>query len=139
MNQRKQQIMRKILDNIFRSKKLSIIVPLIISTVLYLLFVFFGNSEHKTSLAIKTPVLSIICFFGVFLVFFVQIKVSMCPEWFLNFFEFLAVGVFLIFSLVEFVLFIVSGFQDFNPGLFLGPVAFSAVSWAHSQRTKSKG
>ena len=67
-------------------------------------------------------------FFGAFLVVFAQVKNSMCPEWFLNLFELLAVVTFGAFSLLATVSFIISGFQNFDSRLCSGMVIFSAVS-----------
>ena len=58
----------------------------------------------------------------------------MCPEWFLNLFELLATIVFGIYAIVGVVSFIVSGFQNFNVGICLGFVVYSAISWAHSKK-----
>ena len=47
-NQKRDPYMRKALDKIFENKKLSFLIPiLIISLVLYLLFIFFGVAEDK--------------------------------------------------------------------------------------------
>ena len=42
--------MRKILDKMFANKKLSLIIPMAIALLMYLLFVFFGTSADKTNL-----------------------------------------------------------------------------------------
>ena len=122
--------MRKILDTLFHNKKLSIGIPILIATVLYLLFIVFGMAEDKINLMITTPIVSIVVFFGVFALVLVQIKNTLCPAWFLNLFEFLLV----VFAVVQTISFVMSGFQNFTPMLCLGPVFFSAVSWAHSKR-----
>ena len=126
--------MRKILDTLFHNKKLSIGIPILIATVLYLLFIMFGMAEDKTNLIITTPIVSIVVFFGVFALVRVQIKNTLCPEWFLNLFEFLLVVIVGIFTVVQTISFVISGFQNFTPALCLGPITFSAVSWAHSKR-----
>ncbi len=128
--------MRKILDKMFGNKRLSLIVPMAISLLMYLLFIFFGKAEDKANLMIITPIVSVICFFGVFLVTFVQVKNSMCPEWFLNLFELLATIIFGIYAIIGVVSFIISGFQNFNVGICLGFVVYSAISMAHNKRTK---
>ncbi len=128
--------MRKILDKMFGNKRLSLIVPMAISLLMYLLFIFFGKAEDKANLMIITPIVSVICFFGVFLVAFVQVKNSMCPEWFLNLFELLATIIFGIYAIIGVVSFIINGFQNFNVGICLGFVVYSAISMAHNKRTK---
>ncbi len=128
--------MRKILDKLFDNKKLSLFVPIVISILVYLLFIIFGTAEEKTKLMIITPILSAICFFGVFLVIFIQVKNSICPEWFLNFFELLATIAFGIYAIIGVISFIASGFQNFNIGMCLGFIVYSAISWAHSKRVK---
>ena len=126
--------MRKILDTLFHNKKLSIGIPILIATVLYLLFIMFGMAEDKTNLIITTPIVSIVIFFGVFALVLVQVKNTLCPAWFLNLFEFLIVVVFGVYTIIGTVSFVISGFQNFTPMLCLEPVIFSAVSWAHSKR-----
>lgn len=126
--------MRKILDTLFHNKKLSVGIPILVATILYLLFVVFGMAEDKTNLIIITPIVSIIGFFGVFAVVLVQVKNALCPEWFLNLFEFLVVVIFGVFTTVGTISFVISGFQNFTPVLCLGSITFSAVSWAHSKR-----
>ena len=126
--------MRKILDTLFHNKKLSIGIPILIATGLYLLFIVFGMAEDKTNLIISTPIVSVVGFFGVFALVLVQIKNTLCPEWFLNLFEFLIVVVFGVYTIIGTVSFVISGFQNFTPALCLGPITFSAVSWAHSKR-----
>ena len=126
--------MRKILDTLFHNKKLSIGIPILIATLLYLLFIVFGMAEDKTNFIIITPIVSVVGFFGVFALVLVQVKNALCPEWFLNLFEFLPVVIVGVDSLAGTVAFIISGFQNFTPMLCLGPVIFSAVSWAHSKR-----
>lgn len=126
--------MRKILDTLFQNKKHSIGIPILIATVLYLLFIMFGMAEDKTNLIITTPIVSIVVFFGTFALVLVQIKNTLCPEWFLNLFEFLLVVIVGVYTIIGTVSFVISGFQNFTPMLCLGPVIFSAVSWAHSKR-----
>lgn len=128
--------MRKLLDKMFGNKKLSLFVPMAIALIIYLLFVFFGTAEDKTDLMIKTPIVSAFWFFGVFLVVFVQVKNSRCPEWFLNLCELMATIFFGIHAIVGAVTFFASGFQSFDLGICLGIVTYSAISWAHSKRTK---
>lgn len=126
--------MGKILDTLFHNKKLSIGIPILIATVLYLLFIVFGMAEDKTNLIITTPIVSIVVFFGVFVMVLVQVKNTLCPAWFLNLFEFLIIVVFGVYTIIGTVSFVISGFHSFTPALCLGPITFSAVSWAHSKR-----
>ena len=126
--------MRKLLDKMFGNKKLSLIIPMAIALLIYLLFVFFGTAQDKTNLMIVTPIASASWFFGVFLIIFIQVKNSSCPEWFLNLFEFLATVIFGISAIVGSISFVAGGFQNFNLGICLGFVTYSAVSLAHSKR-----
>lgn len=127
--------MRKILDKMFL-KKFSFTIPIAIALLMYLLFLLFGMAEDKVNLMIITPIVSLVCFFGMFFVVFIQVKNSICPEWFLNLFELFATVIFGIYAIVGAIFFIASGFQNFNVGICLGFVAYSAVSWAHSKRTQ---
>ena len=128
--------MRKILDKMFENKKLSIVIPILASALLYLLFIIFGVAEDKTNIIIATPIVSVIWFFGAFLVVYVQVKNKSCPEGFLNFFEFMVTVVFGIFSVALAISFIISGFKSFSPLICAGLITYASVSWAHSKRTK---
>ena len=64
--------MRKLLDKMFENKKLSLIIPMAIALLMYLLFILFGTAEDKTNLMIVTPIVSVIGFFGIFLVVFIK-------------------------------------------------------------------
>ena len=78
--------MRIFLDKIFKNKKVTILVPIIISLLLYFLYALWGTGEEKNNLLIITPIISLFWYFGVFLVIYIQIKNPMCPEGFLDFF-----------------------------------------------------
>ncbi len=128
--------MRKLLDKMFANKKSSLIVPIAIALLVYLLFSCFGTSDEKEKLMIVTPIVSVIAFFGIFLVVFIQVKNTMCPEWFLDLFELLATIIFGIYSIIGALFFVISGFQNFNIGICIGLVTYSAISWAHNKRLK---
>ena len=126
--------MRKLLDKIYKNK-LSLIIPLTIAFLLYLLFILFGTAEDKKEIIITTPILSLIWFLGVFFVIFIQTKNSMCPEWFLNIFELLVTIISCIFAVSGIISFIISGFQNFDLITYLTLISISAISWAHSKRS----
>ena len=128
--------MRKILDKMFANKKLSLLIPMAIVLLMYLLFIVFGTSPDKINLMMATPIVSVIGFFGIFLVVFIQVKNSMCPEWFLNLFELMATIIFSIYAIIGALSFVISGFQNFNVEICLGFVSYSSISWAHSKRTQ---
>ena len=60
--------MRKILDKMFENRKLSILIPILVSVLLYLLFIIFGVAEDKMNIIIATPIAAAFWFFGVFFV-----------------------------------------------------------------------
>jgi len=128
--------MRKWLDKMFENKKLSIIVPIAIALLMYVLFILFGTADNKTNIMMAIPIVSVFAFFGVFFVVFVQVKNDSCPEWFLNICELLGAIIFGVSAVIETISFIFSGFQNFTIGICLGLVSYSAISWAHSKRTK---
>ena len=127
--------MRKILDKMFQNKKLSILIPIFTSTLLYLLFIIFGVSEDKMNIIIATPIAAAFWFFGVFFVIYIQVKNSNCPEGFLNFIELMAILFFGVFSIIDTISVVISGFQSFTPITVAGLLTYAAVSWAHSKRT----
>ena len=129
--------MGKILDKIFYNKKMSIFIPMLIAAVIYLLYIIFGNSENKLDTILALPIISAFLFFGAFLVIWVQVKNTFCPEWFLNLFELLVIIVFSISIILNAIQFIAGGFQNLDFGLCMELLTFSAVSWAHSKRKGS--
>ena len=128
--------MRKTLDAMFVNKKLSILIPLLSAAAVYLLFLLFGMSDEKINILLRTPFLSALCFFVVFLIIFIQVKNASCPEWFLNLAELLFTIAPGICSVIGVVSFVISGFQDFDESICIGMVIYSAISWAHSKRPK---
>lgn len=126
--------MRKILDKLFENKKLAFWLPIAFATLVYLLFLLFGTTENKNELLIATPIAAIFWLFGSFLVVFVQVKNPRCPEWFLNFFELMAVVVFAVFGFIEAISFVISGFKNFSPVICVGIITYSSISWAHNKR-----
>ncbi len=126
--------MRKLLDKIYKNK-LSLIIPPTIALLLYLLFILFGMAEDKNEIILTTPILCLICYFGMFFIIFIQTKNSMCPEWFLNVYELLVTIISCIFALSGIISFIISGFQNFDLITYLTLISISAISWAHSKRS----
>ena len=127
---------RKILDKLFENKKLAFWIPIAFAAVAYLLFALFGSSENKGEDLIGLLILTVAWFFGVFLVFFAQVKNPRCPEKFLDFFELLVLVGFVPSSLIGMFIFLFSGFQNFDFGICVGAVTYSTVSWVHSKREK---
>ncbi|MBQ3547885.1 MAG: hypothetical protein IJA44_05380 [Clostridia bacterium] len=127
--------MRRILDKLFQNTKLSIIIPIIISVVTYLLFALFGKSDNKTDLLIMTPIVAVFLFFGGFLVMFFAIK-SGGPEWLVNLFVLLTTITWTLGAIRELIIFCLSGFQTFEYVTSAAFVVYAAVSWAYSKRKK---
>ena len=129
--------MRKILDKMFENKKLAMLVPLVLATLVYLLFVLFGAAENKMNLVIEIPIICAIGFFGGFFVLLIQVKNPSCPEWFLNSFELLCTISWILYAIIGTIRFVIGGFQDFDLSICLGFVVYSAFAWAHSKRNKT--
>lgn len=128
--------MRKILDKMFENKKLSILIPILISVTLYLLFIIFGVAEDKTNIIIATPIAAVFWFLGAFLVVYIQVKNKRCPEGFLNIVEFVATLLFGIYSIVDAISVVISGLQNFTPITAAGLLTYASIAWAHNKRTK---
>ena len=128
--------MRKLLDRMFAKKKLSFFIPLLVSALLYLLFIMFGVTEDKMNIIIATPIASAFWFFGVFLVVYIQVKSRKCPDAFLNFVEIFATLFFGVYSIVDAISVVISGFQNFTPITSAGLLTYASISWAHSKRIK---
>ena len=129
-------LMRKLLDRMFAKKKLSFFIPLLVSALLYLLFIMFGVTEDKMNIIIATPIASAFWFFGVFLVVYIQVKNRKCPDVFLNFVEIFATLFFGVYSIVDAISVVISGFQNFTPITSAGLLTYASISWAHSKRIK---
>ena len=104
--------------------------------LIYLLFILFSNTDNKINSIIVLPIISAFWFFGSFLVVYIQVKNTVCPEWFLNLFEFIVTIGFGIYAISSIVQFLISGFQNLDYGLCMGLLTYSSVCWAHSKRTK---
>ena len=127
--------MRKILDKLFVNKKLAFWIPIAFAAVAYLLFALFGSVENKGEELISLLIVTPLWLFGVFLIIFFQVKNPRCPEKFLDFFELMAIVVFVSCALVNMITFLINGFQDLGV-ICPGAVTYSAVAWAHSKREK---
>jgi hypothetical protein len=128
--------MRKILDKMFQNKKLSILIPISISTLLYLLFIIFGEAEDKMNIIIVTPIASVSWLLGAFFVIYLQVINKSCPEGFLNFVEFVVTLFFGIYSIVDAISVVIGGFQTFTPLTAPGLLTYASIAWAHSKRAK---
>lgn len=128
--------MRKLLDKMFANTKLSILIPFVIAAADILLFAIFGTSEEKLFDVATSIVACAFWFFGCFLVFFIQVKNPRCPETYLNFCELIATFFFGIFTVIQSISFLMSGFQNYSPVVCAGAVTYGAVAWAHSKRVK---
>jgi len=126
---------KKILDKMFENKRLSVLIPIFISSLLYFLFVFFGTGENKVNLLIVTPIISVLWFFGSFFVVYFQVKNKNCPESFLNFLELSATFIFVLYSVFGAVSVVLSGFQDFSPITCAGMLTYASMALAHGKRT----
>jgi len=127
--------MRKILDALFRHRKPALVIPVLAAAVVYLLFLLFGNAADDLRTLIMTPTLSALWFFGVFFIVYIQVKNASCPEWFLNLLELLVTVLPGLYAVIGTIFFVAGGFQNFEFGLCLGYVTYSAVAWAHSKRS----
>ena len=128
--------MRRILDKMFASKKLSMLIPILSSAILYVLFIIFGETGNKTDIIIATPIASVFWFFGVFLVFYIQVKNKSCPEGFLNWVEFIATLFFGIGWIANVIFIAISGLKGFTPMTSAGILTYAAIAWAHSKRSQ---
>jgi hypothetical protein len=128
--------MRVFLDKIFNNKKVTIFIPIIISLLIYILFVIFGTGEDKSNFMFIIPIISIFWYFGVFLVVYIQIKNPLCPEKFLDFFVFIATIFFSIGVVFLTVSALINGMHNFNPVTIPACLTLSSLSWAHSKRNR---
>ena len=126
--------MRALLDKIFNNKKITFFLPIIVSSLIYVLYAIFGYKEEKTKMLIVIPIMSIFWFFGVFLVIFIQVKNPLCPEGFLDFFEFMVTIFTIIGTFVFVILSLIRGIENLIPITIPVCMTISSLSWAHSKR-----
>ena len=124
--------MKRILDKMFENKKLSLTVSLAAALLMYLLFILFGTADDKGDYMIAMPIISVICFAGVYVCMRIQTVISCVWLW--NFFELFAAVVLPIYSAAYCIAYIADGFQGFNPSCILGFVAYGAIALAHNGR-----
>ena len=126
-------MMREFLDKIFCNRKTTTFIPIIISLLIYILLIFLSEKDEKYIFMLIVPFMSIFCYFGVFLVVYIQIKNPLCPEKFLDFFETFAT-VFSVIVVVGFTIFsLIEGVQ-YLLTVILACMIFSSLSWVHSKR-----
>ena len=131
--------MRNILDKLFENKKLAMLIPIITAAVVYLLFVLFGKGEDKLNLVITIPIVCVFWFFGVFLIFLMQVKNAMCPEKFLDFFELLVTVGCGAYSIIGALAFIIGGCQSSVVIVICATmISHSSIAWAHSKRKNNR-
>ena len=126
--------MRKILDTLYGNRKLSVLVPLVLAGLFYLLFVLFGVEQDKLNTVIATPVVSAVWFFGVNFIIYIQVQREGCHDWFIDAFELLITIIFGVYTIIGIGTFIASGLRSFDMSICLGLVTYSAIAWAHSKR-----
>ncbi|MBR2722529.1 MAG: hypothetical protein IKB75_07140 [Clostridia bacterium] len=128
--------MRNFIDRVFNNKKATMFIPIIISLLIYVLFIIFGTGEEKNNFIFIIPFISVFWYFGVFLVVYTQIKNPLCPEKFLDFFEFVATIFSSIGAVAFIILALINGMQNVNPQPILSCLTFSSLSWVHSKRNR---
>lgn len=129
-----KNIARRILDVVFKFKKTAFILPLVLAFVMYIIFVIFGQNPDKQMLMIAAPVMSLVVFGGVYLVFFIQLKNPMCPGWFLDVFEIVTILVFGLGAIISTVTFLMNVKTGFVLNIMFGYTILSVVSLVHNKR-----
>ena len=135
-SEKKPTAMRRLLDVIFFYKWLSVILPLGIALLSYVLYLLVGEGPDKQTLAIATPIVSAISFLGVFGMVFFQVKNPMCPAAFLDFVElffFVCMTGSAIALNIPFWLDMRGGF---HAGVCLSLTMIGGLALAHSKRSR---
>lgn len=126
--------MRNLLDRVFSNRKAAIIAPLVTAAVMYLLFLLFGQGEDKVNLLLELLLVSVIWYWGVYFIFWIQTKNSSCPEWFLDWSELLALAVFGLGAVNFGVQFLFHMAGNFAPSLCPAIITWSAIALVHGKR-----
>ena len=131
--------MRKLLDCLFGHRKLSVLVPLLLAGLFYLLFVFFGVSEAKVNAILAAPVLSVVWFFGAQFIVYIQVErlEQTGSDWFIDVFELLVTIAFGVYAIAGIWTFVASGWREFDIVVCLGLVTYSAMARVHNKRSKN--
>lgn len=109
-------------------------VPLITAAALYLLFLLFGQDVNKQNLLLIVPIVSIVWYWGVYLVLHIQVNNTSCPDWFLDLIELLSLAVFGIGSLVGCLQYFTNIAGNFPPFLCPSIITWSAIALLHGKR-----
>ena len=129
-------IFRKILDKLFYFKKLSLILPLVLATVM-LAFgtVFFGGMpEDIWLLIIMSVVISAVWFAFVYFLIRLFTRLKNCPDWYIDVFELLALFGFSVSALLQTIDFI-KDTNSFSTSVCICFISVSAISLAHNKRS----
>ena len=129
-----KNMVRRTLDFIFGFRRITFFVPIVLAVVFYVVFVIFGDIPDKRILLKTAPVVSLVAFGGVFLVFFVQLKNPMCPSWFLDMMETMTFVIFGIQAISLTVTFLLDIEKSFFVGLPLSYTILSVLPLIHNKR-----
>ena len=126
--------MRNLLDRLLSNRRASIIWPLVTAAAMYLLFVLFGQGENKMEWLILVPLVSLFWYWGVYFVFWIQLKNPMCPEKFLDFVELTALLFFGAGAVWFMLIFLLNPATGFIPTLCPAIITWSSIALLHGKR-----
>ena len=128
--------LRVFLDIVFSYDKIWLPIIWGVALLCYGVYLLFGASEQKLTLAIASPIIAAMVYGFLRLLFFILMKNPLCPSGFLNLMEiFFFVG-FGFFFLQAIVLFATDLIYGFSPSLLASCAVLTGIAHAHAKRIK---
>lgn len=128
--------LRRFLNFVFSCSRIWLSVFTCIVLVCYFLNWFISKSEDKVTLAIASPVVAIILYGFLWILFHVLGKNPICPSKFVDLIEALFLGLFVYMVLQSLILFLIDPYYGFSPFFPAGLAGLTALTQIHSKRTK---
>ncbi|MBO5231670.1 MAG: hypothetical protein J6B88_03505 [Clostridia bacterium] len=118
------------------NKKLSVIIPIVSAGIMYILYLIFGVAENKINMLLITPIVSLLAFWGVFLILFIIFKSSLPSAKYKTFIKYFFLICFVFYALFSGVSFIMNVKSGFSPIICICMVSCGAVAFAHKKTQK---
>ena len=119
--------LRRILDYVSNNNKIFCVVSTIYSLMILLIFFIFGDNVEKTKLLIITPIISIIIYSFIRLLFYILSKNSMCKSRYIDLMSIIFICIFIIGEILLTVNFITDVKNGYSPNIVVLLFGFLAV------------
>ncbi|MBR0235205.1 MAG: helix-turn-helix transcriptional regulator [Clostridia bacterium] len=128
--------LRAFLDKVFGYPKIEIPFFILISIIVYILFIAFGKNDDKSVLLIATPVICVILGAFVYLINRILIKMPMVSSRFIDILELFMFFSFMMGETALLVAFFIDMKNGFNYSAAAVPFALAAIVMFHNKRKR---